>query len=74
MRRKVVKIIAEHPGIGSVGVLKILYQHRRDGDRPDGHNLVCQLVRLARPQIALDGYRIDGAAGRGGGWRIRPVK
>ena len=77
MRRRVVKIIAMHPGINSAGVLKILNRHRRKDDRPNGHNLICVLVSLARPQIALDGYWIYGAHGSktgDGGWWIRKNK
>jgi len=72
MRRRVVELIADNPGINGAELIDRIY-----ADDPNGgamnRKIVSVFVHYARKQLKLDGYEIESSPGRGGGYRLRPI-
>lgn len=68
VRRRVVEAIADNPGIGSKGIEKIVYASTWKGFV--SRRAVAVHVHNAKPQLALDGWRIQSSNGPGGGYRL----
>jgi hypothetical protein len=72
VRSRVVDLIAENPGIGSVALMGKLYAEDEAGG-PLSRNIISVFVYHARMQIKLDGHVIETSTGPGGGYRIRKI-
>jgi hypothetical protein len=70
VRRRMVDLIAQRPGITNRELSTLLYADRADGGPMWAHNVISVLVFKANKQLAPHGYRIKSTLGPGAAYRM----
>ena len=73
MRRRVVEMIADNPGINGPELMRRIYADDPSGGAGD-RSIISVFVHYARKQLLLDGFQIEySIRGLDGGYRLRKI-